>query len=265
MIKAGRAIGAVFGVLATGCGAASSPGQVEPAASAASGAAAPAGAITVFAAASLTGTVTDLARSFEAAGTGVRIRLNFGGSSSLASAIVSGAPADVFAAASTASMKQVTDHGAAAGAPVILARNVLQIATPRGNSQRIASLADVVRPGVALALCAPQVPCGAAAEKAFRAARLRARPVTLESDVKAVLTKVRLGEVDAGLVYRSDVLAASGQVTGVSFPQAAQAVTSYPAVALRNSRNSRLAEAFVRHLRSAQAAAAFRAAGFLPP
>lgn len=251
-------------VLVAGCAAgtgnpASAPG------SAVTGSAAPSGSITVFAAASLTASVTALAGTFQAATPGVRVRLSFGGSSALASSITNGAPADVFAAASTATMATVTGADEAVGEPVAFARNVLQIATAGGNPRRIRGLADVVRPGVKLAVCAPQVPCGAAAKASFAAARLQAHPVTLESDVKAVLTKVRLGEVDAGLVYRTDVLAAAGPVSGVDFPEAVQALTSYQVVALRASRNPRLADAFRRYLLSASAAEVFRRAGFLPP
>lgn len=249
--------------LVAGCGA--SPAQPPVAAGSSGSRAAPSGTITVFAASSLTGTFTALADAFEAAHPGVRIRLNFAGSSGLAQSIRNGAPADIFAAASDATMATVTGHGDAAGATFRLARNELQIATAPGNPRHIAGLADAVRPDVKLALCAPQVPCGAAAGKALSAAGLRASPVTLESDVAAVLTKVRLGEVDAGLVYRTDVLAAAGRVGGVSFPQAAQAVTNYPVVALRGSANRPLTGAFLRYLQSPAAAALFHRAGFLPP
>ncbi len=264
MVRGKRALAVPLIALVAGCGAA--PAQAPPAGTGAAGsAAAPSGTITVFAASSLTSTFTALAHSFEAANPGVRVRLDFAGSSGLAQSIRSGAPADIFASASDATMATVTRHGDAAGAPIRLARNALQIATAPGNPRHITGLADAVRHDVTLALCAPQVPCGAAADKALAVAGLRASPVTLESDVAAVLTKVRLGEVDAGLVYRTDVLAAAGRVSGVSFPEAAKAVTAYPVVALRGSATRPLTGAFLRYLQSPAAAASFHRAGFLPP
>lgn len=223
------------------------------------------GTITVFAAASLTETFTALAGSFSSAHSGAHVTLNFGASSALAQSILSGAPADVFAAASTKTMDTVRQAGDTAASPSVFVRNELEIATPRGNPRHVKTLADVAAPAVKLALCAPQVPCGATAQAALTTAGLTAHPVTLEQDVKAVLTKVRLGEVDAGLVYRTDVRAAGPAVVGVPFAEAASAITSYPIATLRRSRSAPLADAFVAYVRSPAGVAVLTRAGFLAP
>src|SRR3954454_8780756 len=149
------------------------------------------GNLTVLAAASLTETFHQIGKDFEAANPGVKVTFSYGGSSGLAQQITSGAPADVFASASPATMKTVTDAGDAAGAPVTFVKNQLVIAVPKGNPRRLTSLATLARPGVKVALCAAQVPCGAAAGTAIAAARVRITPVTLEEDVKAALSKVK--------------------------------------------------------------------------
>ncbi|MCP3786591.1 molybdate ABC transporter substrate-binding protein [Micromonospora sp. A3M-1-15] len=222
------------------------------------------GTVTVFAAASLTETFTKLGRDFEAAHPGTRVVLNFAGSSALATQITQGAPADVFAAASPATMKTVTDAGDAAGAPAVLVRNQLVIAVPEGNPDRVGGLPDLARPGVKVALCAEQVPCGAAARTALDAAGVQLTPATLEQDVKGALAKVKLGEVDAALVYRTDVRAAAG-LAAVEFPESARAVNDYPIVVLKHAGNPDGARAFVDHVRSDAGLAVLTAAGFQAP
>ncbi|WP_436971008.1 molybdate ABC transporter substrate-binding protein [Micromonospora coxensis] len=225
----------------------------------------PRGTLTVFAAASLTESFTTLGREFEAAHPGVRVTFNFAGSSALATQIVQGAPADVFASAAPRNMATVTEAGAAEGAPTVFARNQLVIAVPKGNPDRITGLADLVRPGVTVALCAEQVPCGAAARGALDAATVRLTPVTLEQDVRGALAKVTLGEVDAALVYRTDARAASAEVDAVEFPESAAAVNDYPIVVLADAANPTAARAFVDQVRSARGRAVLDAAGFPPP
>ena len=189
------------------------------------------GTVTVFAAASLTETFTELGKRYQAARPGTEVRFNFGSSATLARQLVQGAPADVFAAAGPAPLDQVVQAGLARE-PVVFARNRLRIAVPKGNPARVDDLADLADPRVKVALCAPQVPCGTAAAAALDAAGLKVTPVTLEQDVKATLTKVRLGEVDAALVYATDVRAAGDAVVGVPFPEAERAVNDYPIAAL---------------------------------
>ncbi|WP_376787334.1 molybdate ABC transporter substrate-binding protein [Micromonospora halotolerans] len=223
------------------------------------------GTVTVFAAASLTEPFTKLGRDYEAAHPGTRVVLNFAGSSALATQLTQGAPADVFAAASPATMKTVTDAGDAAGTPAVLVRNQLVIAVPEGNPDRVTGLADLARPGAKVALCAEQVPCGAAAKAALAAAGVRLTPATLEQDVKGALAKVKLGEVDAALVYRTDVRGAAAELDAVEFPESARAVNDYPIVVLKHAGNPAGARAFVDHVRSDAGLAVLAAAGFQAP
>jgi molybdate transport system substrate-binding protein len=216
--------------------------------------------VTVFAAASLTETFTQIGKDFEAAHPGSHVKFNFAGSSALAQQINQGAPADVFASAAPANMKQVVPSGS-----TVFVRNKLQIAVAKGNPKKIASLADLTKPDVKLALCAEQVPCGAAAKTAFGVAKLTPKPVTLEQDVKATLTKVKLGEVDAALVYRTDVAAAKGDEDGVDFPEADQAINDYPIVALPKATNADGAKAFVDYVLSDKGKAVLSKAGFESP
>jgi molybdate transport system substrate-binding protein len=245
----------------SGCGRSSGakPPAAAPTASTVSG------TVVVSAASSLKGTFSQLATQFEAAHPGVKVTLNFGGSDSLAAQITGGAPVDVFAAASTKTMATVTAAKDGLAAPVNFAKNELEIALPPGNPRHVAALADTVRPGVKLVLCAAAVPCGAAATKAYAAAALTPHPVSLEQDVKSVLTKVELNEADAGLVYQTDVKAAGSKVTGLAFPEAAQAIATYPIVGVATGRNPSAGAAFIRYVLSPQGAAVLSAAGFLKP
>ncbi|BFV56152.1 molybdate ABC transporter substrate-binding protein [Kitasatospora sp. CMC57] len=244
----------------TACGSSGSPSATKTA----SGAAGPSGTVNVFAAASLKESFTELGRKFEAVYPGVTVKFNFGGSSALAQSIVSGAPADVFAAASPATMKTVTDAKAAT-APEVFVRNTLTIAVPKGNPKHLAALKDLAGGGLKVALCAKEVPCGAAAVTALKAGEVNLTPVTLEQDVKGALTKVELGEVDASLVYRTDVLADAAKIDGVDFPEAAKAVNDYPIAALTKAPNADGAAAFTAYVRSADARRVLTAAGFQTP
>jgi molybdate transport system substrate-binding protein len=239
-------------LLIAGCG----DDQKEPAV-------APPG-LTVLAAASLTESFTRIGKDFEAA-QGTEVTFSFAGSSGLATQITSGAPADVFAAASPATMKTVTDAGDAAGDPATFVKNQLVIAVPKGNPKGLTSLAALAEPGVKVALCAAEVPCGSAAKKALSAATVTITPVTLEQDVKSALSKVKLGEVDAALVYRTDAKAAASDVDGVEFPESAGAINDYPIVALKNAKNAAGAAAFVTYVQSEPAQKVLADAGFLKP
>jgi molybdate transport system substrate-binding protein len=223
------------------------------------------GSITVFAAASLTGTFDQIGKNFEAANPGAKVTFSYGGSSTLATQINQGAPADVFAAASPATMKTVTDAGNGGGTPVTFVKNQLVIAVPKSNPKNIKSLSDLVAPGVKVAVCAESVPCGAAAKTALKAANVNLTPVTQETDVKQALAKVRLGEVDAALVYRTDVRADTADVDGIEFPESAQAINSYPIVVLKDTSNKSTAQAFVNYVVSDKGMAVLLAAGFQKP
>ncbi|WKG13067.1 molybdate ABC transporter substrate-binding protein [Nocardia sp. PE-7] len=223
------------------------------------------GTVTVFAAASLTETFTELGKQFEAAHPGVKVVYNFGASSALAEQIKQGAPADVFASAAPKNMQQVVDAGEVTAEPVTFVRNRLEIAVPAGNPGRITGLADFGKTEPKIALCAEQVPCGAAAKTVFEVAGVAPQPDTRESDVKAVLTKVTLGEVDAALVYRTDVRAAGAKVEGIDFPESTKAVNDYPLAPLAKAPNSAAAAAFVEFIGSDKAGAVFTEAGFDKP
>ena len=247
-----------------GCGTPGPGRQGSSSATGSSAGAAPGGTVIVLAAASLTGAFTELGRRFEAAHPGSRVVFSFGSSATLATQVTQGAPADVFAAASPATMRTVTDAGAAMN-PTTFVTNTLEIAVPPGNPGRISGLADFADARRRFAVCAEQVPCGAAAATVFRAAGVQARPDTYEQDVKAALQKVVADEVDAALVYRTDVLAAGPTVEGIEFPEAAEAVNAYPVAVLEQSRNPAGAAAFVAYVLSEEAQQVLGEAGFGRP
>jgi molybdate transport system substrate-binding protein len=222
------------------------------------------GDVTVFAAASLTESFDELGKQFEAANPDATVTVNYGGSSALAKQINEGAPADVFASASPKNMDQVTDAGNAAD-PTDFVSNTLMIVVPKGNPGGITGLPDLADESKKIALCAAEVPCGAAAGKVFAAAGITPKPDTLEQDVKAVLTKVELGEVDAALVYRTDVRSAGDEVDGIEFPEAADAVNVYPIVVLKDAPNAEAAKAFVDFVLSDEGTAVLTKSGFDKP
>jgi molybdate transport system substrate-binding protein len=224
-----------------------------------------AGDVTVFAAASLTETFTQLGKDFEAANPGVKVKFNFGGSSALAQQLNQGAPADVFASASPTNIKQVTDTSTITATPTTFVKNKLQIVVPKGNPGKISGLPDFAQADKKIALCAEQVPCGAAAKKVFGIAKVTPAPDTLEQDVKAVLTKVQLGEVDGALVYKTDVQAAGDKVEGIEFAESDQAVNDYPIAPLAKAPNAAAAKAFVEFVLSDKGRAVLSAAGFDGP
>ncbi len=219
------------------------------------------GTVNVFAAASLTGSFTQLGKDFEKANPGVKVVFNYAGSSALAQQINQGAPADVFASAAPKNMDQVTDKNT----PTTFVQNTLQIAVPAGNPGKITGLEDFADKDKKIALCAVQVPCGAAADKVFKAAGIAPQPDSLEQDVKAALTKVSLGEVDAALVYKTDVLSAKDKVEGIEFPEADKAINEYPIATLTKAPNPDGAKAFVDYVLSDQGKAVLTAAGFDAP
>ncbi len=219
----------------------------------------------MFAAASLTSTFTELGRTFEAGHPGVDVTFSFAGSSDLVTQLQAGAPADVFAAADTTNMAKATGDDLVAGEPVVFASNTLTIAVPPGNPARVRSFADLARPGTTVVVCAPQVPCGAATEKVETAAGVSLEPVSEESSVTDVLNKVVSGEADAGVVYLTDAKGSGGKVTAVDFPEAQQAVNSYPIATLAASRQPDLARQFVDLVTGPQGRQVLGAAGFGAP
>ncbi len=235
-----------------------------PDTSASASSSAPSGKITVFAAASLTEAFNQIAKDFQAKYPGTTVTLNYGASSALATQIVQGAPADVFASASEKNMSTVV-QAKAADSPATFARNVMEIAVPVNNPAHIRRLSDLTRPGVKVALCQSAVPCGATALKVFANAGLTVTPVTQEADVKATLAKVQLGEVDAGVVYVTDVKAVGSKVVGVPIPADVNASTSYPIAVTTAAADPTLAQQFVDYVLSDSGAVVLSADGFEKP
>ena len=203
------------------------------------------GTITVFAASSLSAAFTTIGADFEKSHPGTMVKFSFAGSSSLAAQIQQGAIGDVFASADQPNMQKLVDAGLTAESPQVFTRNDLEIVVGKGNPKHITSLADLARSGFVVVLCAPAVPCGRYAAQALQKAGVAAKPASLEADVKAVLSKVALGEADAGIVYVTDVKGAGAGVEGVAIPPALNVVADYPVALLKDSQNSALARAFV--------------------
>jgi molybdate transport system substrate-binding protein len=249
---------------AVAVGAAGCTASNASAGSSGSGSGGLSGTATVFAASSLQEAFTTLGRQFESAHPGTRIVFSFGPSSGLATQIVQGAPADVFASASTANMEQVVEAGAVT-APTPFAANTMEIAVPPSNPGHVGVLADLAKASVKVAVCQPAVPCGAVAAQVFAHAGLTVRAATQESDVKAVLTKVELGEVDAGLVYVTDVRAAGTKVTGIPVPVDLNASTDYPVAVLDSAPHAALADAFTAYVLSEEGSTVLADFGFARP
>lgn len=221
--------------------------------------------LTVFAAASLKGSFTEIGKKFEAENEGVTVTFNFAGSSDLVAQIQSGAPADVFASADTRNMDKAIADDLVEGTPADFATNTLEIATPPDNPAKIDSLDDLANPDVKVVLCAPEVPCGSAAAAVEDASGVDIRPVSEEQSVTDVLNKVITGEADAGLVYVTDVEGAGDSVLGVTFPEADQVVNTYPIAALAGSENTDVAQAFADFVTGTEGQAILEAAGFAKP
>ena len=225
------------------------------------------GSITVFAAASLRGTFTELAKKFEATHPGVTVTTSFAGSSDLVTQITAGAPADVFASADTKNMAKLTTASLVDGSPADFATNVLEIAVPPSNPAAIRTFADLARAGVRTVICAPQVPCGSATVAVERATGVMLTPVSEESSVTDVLGKVSSGEADAGLVFvgpPAEAIAAMG-VTGITFAESGTAVNTLTVAALRTNTNARLARAFIGYVTGPVGRSVLRSAGFGTP
>ena len=210
---------------------------------------APSGAITVFAASSLSDAFGRIGDELTRSRPGTRLTFNYGSSSTLATQIVNGAPADVFASADEPNLQKVVDARLVQGSPSIFATNRLEIAAAPGNPKRIASLADLARRDLVVVLAAPSVPAGRYARDALSKAGVSLVPASQEVDVRAVLNKIALGEADAGIVYVTDVRSAAGRVSGIAIPEEHQVVARYPIATLMDSRNPRLAALFVEFVR----------------
>jgi molybdate transport system substrate-binding protein len=218
--------------------------------------------IKVFAAASLTAAFNKIGQDYTAANSNTKVTFNFAGSQALATQIQQSAPADVFASADTTNMGKVKDLVAT---PQSFASNLLQIIVAKGNPKAIKGLADLSRSDLKVVLAAPEVPAGKYAQQALSAQHVTVKPVSLEDNVKAVVTKVSFGEADAGIVYVTDVTAAGDKVEGVDIPNDQNVPATYPIATVKASSHQPQAQAFVDMVRSDQGQQVLKSFGFLPP
>ena len=221
--------------------------------------------VVVFAAASLTEAFKAVGGDFEKSHPGVAVQFNFAGSPTLVQQIGEGAQADVFASADEANMQKAADAGELAGPARIFATNSLVIAVPAGNAKHIATLADLTRSGLSLALAAPAVPAGKYAAQVFAKAGLPVPSASQEVDVRAVLNKVALDEADAGIVYVTDIRAAGGKVEAVQIPEQYNVVARYPIAVLKHAADPKGAAAFADFVLSPAGRATLERFGFMAP
>jgi molybdate transport system substrate-binding protein len=265
---AGRLLPGLAILILPACGAGSAPGgsaqpQIET--------------LTVLAAASLSNAFTQIGHRFEQAHPGTTVRFSFAGTQVLVTEIENGAPADVFASADAAHMAQLTGEGKVTGATVF-AHNRLVLVTPRDNPAGLRTPFDLARAGVRLDVAAPQVPAGASAQKAIDrlaqqpgapagfADAVRRNVVSQEDNVEAVVTRLALGEADAGIVYASDLKTKNGRdLHLIAIPDAANVINSYPIGVVASTAQPDLARAFVAYATGPEAGKILRDAGFLTP
>ena len=249
-----------------GCGPAATAPSAGPESSATENATAElSGTLNVYAAASLKQTFTELANEFEVKNPHVKVSLSFDGSSTLVTQITQGAPADVFASADSANMKKLSNAGLAKDSPVDFASNVLTLVVPPGNPANITTFADAAKPGVKLVVCAPQVPCGAAAKADAADADLTLSPVSEELSVTSVLGKVTSGEADAGLVYVTDAITAGEKVRSIPLTLANATVNRYPIAAVSTTKVPELAQDFIALVTGSKGQMVLKNAGFGAP
>ncbi len=270
-IRAGLGAGLLVAALAA-CSSSSTsttaaaPGTATSASAAsASASAKPSGTLVVFAATSLTGAFGKIGAQFQQANPGVTVKFNFNGSSSLATQITQAAPADVFASASPTNMKTVTDQSLASTTPEDFARNSGEIMVEKGNPSHISSVADLASSSVKVVTCAPEVPCGALATSIFKNANVTVKPVSQEQNVGGVVTKVTLGEADAGIVYVTDVKANGDKTVGVPIPTDQNQITAYPIAEIKGAPNPTAAAAFISYVLGPDGQQVLKSFGFLPP
>ena len=248
------------GLLAVALAGCSSSSTTSPSA----GSSPSTGTITVFAAASLMESFTKIGKQFEAAHKGDTVKFSFGPSSGLSTQITSGAPADVFASASPTNMDTVVKAGDASN-PQTFAKNTMEVAVPPDNPAKVTSVNDLAKSSVKVALCQPQVPCGAVAAEVFKNAGITVKPVTLETDVDSVVTQVETGSVDAGMVYVTNVLSAGSKLKGITIPADVNASTLYPIATIKGSKHASIAKEFVDYVLSPAGQQVLTAAGFEKP
>jgi molybdate transport system substrate-binding protein len=249
---------AAVGLLLLACGGTSS---ASPASSSPS--ATPAGTVNVLAAASLTGAFNKIGDQLHAKYAGLTVKSSYAGSPTLLTQIQQGAPGDVFASADQANMQKVASGDLNQGQPQVFAHNRLEITVQAGNPKHIRQVSDLSNPAVKVVVCAPGVPCGTYATTVFGKAGIKVTPVSQETDVKSVLSKVSLGEADAGIVYVTDVKAAGSSVQGVQIPDDLNIIADYPIAQLKSEQNATGAKTFVDYVLGSQGQKVLKSYGFI--
>ncbi|WP_235892583.1 molybdate ABC transporter substrate-binding protein [Mycolicibacterium hodleri] len=257
MIRTHRAVSALAALLLVGLSAC---GTGSDSSGSAAG-----GSLTVYAAASLKKTFTELGEQFKTDNPGWSVDFTFAGSSDLVTQLTQGAKADVFASADIKNMAKAATAGLLAGEPVNFASNTLVIVTAPGNPKKVVTFADLAKPDLSVVVCAPQVPCGSATGKVEQATKVTLNPVSEESSVTDVLTKVTSGQADAGVVYVTDALGAGDKVTEVDFAESSAAVNTYPIAVLKSAADAPAAKRFVDLVSSDAGQKILRRAGFAAP
>lgn len=219
--------------------------------------------LTVLAASSLTEAFGDLEKTYEDEHD-VNVEISYDSSSILASQVVEGAPADVLATADQPTMQTIVDEDLTDGEPTVFATNTLTIVTPPDNPAGIKGIEDLANPAVEFAVCVPEAPCGDASERLLDLNKVDADPATEEENVKSVLTKVTLGEVDAGLVYVSDAQAAGDDVATVDAANSSEVVNSDPIAVLSDADHAEVAQEWVELVRSDAGQQVLKSYGFDP-
>ena len=270
---------ALLGLVAAACGSDNSGGTAATTA-AGSGAAttgaattaipptttaAVAGTITVFAATSLTDAFNEIGAAFTKAYPQAKATFSYDASSALVQQITQGAPADLFASADQANMDKLTKAGLNGGAPQVFANNLLGIIVPTGNPKGIKGVQDLANSDLKVVLCADGVPCGTYAKQILTSAGVTVNPVSLEQNVKGVVTKVTTGEADAGIVYVTDIAAAGTKASGADIPKDINVVAVYPIAPTKTSKNIATDQAFISFLLGPQGQTILAKYGFLSP
>ncbi|GGT70265.1 molybdate ABC transporter substrate-binding protein [Streptomyces atratus] len=223
---------------------------------------APKADLTVLAASSLTDVFKTAGAAYEKEHPGTKVTFSFAGSQELAAQVKQGAPADALVTADTKTMDGLKSD---TGSPAVIAKNRLVIATGKGNPEKVENLKDLADPKLKVVLAAPEVPVGRYSQQILDAQKIDVKPVSQEPNVRAVLSKVELGEADAGLVYKTDAATATDKVDAIDIPDAQNAVASYPAATLKTSKNTEAATAFVNWLSTPEAQKILQDAGFQQP
>ncbi|MFD9722833.1 molybdate ABC transporter substrate-binding protein [Streptomyces sp. NPDC059072] len=246
------------------CGKSGSHDKKDAAGSSAapSASAAPAANLTILAASSLTDVFKSAKEVYEKTHPGTKVTISFAGSQELAAQVKQGAPADALVTADTKTMDGVK---AETGDATIIAKNRLVIVAGKDNPYKIGALKDLADTKIKVVLAAPEVPVGKYSKQILDAQKIEVKPVSQEPNVRAVLSKVELGEADAGLVYKTDSIKSGDKVVSVDIPDEQNVVATYPAATLKQSKNAEAAAAFVAWLSSPEAQNLFQNAGFQKP